>query len=147
MASRPQSLKRLLSNGHHFQQFATAISQQEQLLGIVRAALAAPLDRHCRWAGLKDDGELVVLVDGSAWLTRLRFSAPSLRARLNGDAGLAVRRITGRVVGPEHRPVNPRRPQAKLSKENANLVRQTAEHIQDSALRRALLRLSRHAGP
>ncbi|MGD9387804.1 MAG: DciA family protein [Gammaproteobacteria bacterium] len=64
----------------------------------VRALLPEGLGSHVTGAAFHEaDGEVVVLVDSSAWASRIRFHAPELVARLAPRYDGAVTRVRVKV--------------------------------------------------
>lgn len=124
--------------------------QQAQLLWKIQAhlrpILSKPLADHCQTAAFSN-GILTLHTDSSAWAARLRFmSADILKACQTDPALNAIKTIRVRVRppvydNPNNRPVSGK---ASLSPQTVQLLRNTAESIQDAGLRAALLRLSRY---
>lgn len=112
-----------------------------QLTGLVRQYLGAPLSEHT-WVGeLSRDG-LVLITDGSVWVTRLRYQQHEILKLVSQETGLPVRRLRLRIAPPRSKPKqNPRR--MRLSAENAKRLEASASTIRDPQLRRAMLSLSR----
>jgi hypothetical protein len=67
------------------------------LAATVAEHLPAELARHLRGAVLRGD-ELVLLTDGGAFATRLRFLEPALRQALHARHRVTVRRVSARVA-------------------------------------------------
>jgi hypothetical protein len=117
-------------------------AELQRLTEAVRALLPMPLDEHCRAASLHGDA-LVLVCDSPAWATRLRYQAPSLLDELQRRCGLRARTLRVRVSPEETPPIAPPRRRLRLSAASAELLEQTAQATEDTALRAALLRLAR----
>ena len=71
----------------------------DRVLAALRRALPADLATHLSAAHLRD-ATLIVVADGPAWATRLRFLEPELKAALDARTRRVVRRVTVRVGPP-----------------------------------------------
>ncbi len=138
------SMQSLLSNPklRHLVAHAQWLGQLTQAL---HQTLEDPqLAQHCVIADFKR-GRLVVMVDSAAWLTRLNFTLPELERRLQGHpllSGLCA--IVVQIQPSSAVPPTVVRPKPKLSLKNADLLRQTASHIRDEKLRKALEKLAQN---
>ena len=109
---------------------------------------------------------LVLAASSPSWSSRLRFQVPVILKALQQDYELPVQHIrilisqhlsgqhpsTNTGTDPDHsrtldKTSHPETKTSKilLSKENANLVRETAHSIENTELRDSLIRLSRHS--
>lgn len=120
---------------------------QAQWLGQLSHALHhtladSVLAEHCAVADFKR-GRLLIMTDSAAWLTRLNFKLPEVENQLRchtlfpGLSSIAVQ-----IQPPAFKPPQTIRAKPKLSQANADLLRQTASHIKDEKLRRALEKLA-----
>jgi hypothetical protein len=93
----PKQLKDLLSGGD-LSQLVERAREAGELDARVRALLPEGLGSHVTGAAFHEaDGEVVVLVDSSAWASRIRFHAPELVARLAPRYDGAVTRVRVKV--------------------------------------------------
>jgi hypothetical protein len=116
---------------------------QQQLLREVERLLPKPLDEHCL-AAVREQGRLVLFVDGPVWASRMRFLAPDIARRLRGKPPAPLLEVKIRVV-PARRAA-PRRDKptrARLSASTRTLLLESAQSIADPSLRSALKRLAR----
>ncbi len=107
----------------------------------IKAILPPPLCDHYILANI-DKNTVTLHTDNSAWAARLRFKTPDIlncvQALCDVDPPQTIRI---KVVPPVSQPAHPKR-KLNLSSKNAQLIRDTAQSITDSALRDALIRLS-----
>jgi hypothetical protein len=118
----------------------------ERAGALVGASLPAPLNRHCRVANLSH-GVLLLHVDATAWITRLRFHSPRLLDALRRHPELGiVREIQFRTAPVAERHVSPPDPRRReLPAAAAAHLRAAASTLSEPALRAALLRLAGRA--
>lgn len=123
------------------------IVRQAQRLLAINQVLKPYLPENCRphcQVAQATATELTIQVDGAAWLMQLRYLKPQLLAQLKQHPQCAYlidlqyrieparhieEKITQRVNG-------------KLSKENKELLQDTAETVSNPLLKRALMKLS-----
>ena len=140
MARSPKSVRHLLKDKPTLKILGLEISAQRALLQRVRRLLPADLAPHCL-AAREHDGRLILHTDSAAWATRLRFMAPQLQRRLEGELP-DVRGITVRLLlqqparAPRHRSVH-------KSAVAAAIIHESARDTKQPQLREALIRLSR----
>lgn len=120
--------------------------RMEALDEAFRKCLGPPLSRYCRVANLTP-GRLVLHACSPVWATRLRYVVPDVLdcLRKSGDISLQCRvqlRVSYFENGVSTSPV---RRSLRLSPRSAAVVRDAALSIENPELKRALLRLSRHA--
>jgi hypothetical protein len=115
----------------------------DRVLAALRRALPADLATHLSAAHLRD-ATLIVVADGPAWATRLRFLEPELKAALDARTRRIVRRVAVRVGPP---PIAPRAPGPKPSRPLSEAARAALEagalKVTDPKLAAALRRLAR----
>ncbi len=113
---------------------------EKVVLGLLPDNLAA----HCRVMNLKNE-TLILAAPSSAWAARLRFAGPELVKQVEHQFALKLRGIHVRVQPEsiEKQPVRQHRP--RLSMASATLLAQTAQAVNDPALREALYRLAAKA--
>ena len=139
----PRLLDDFLHTDPAIRQLLSRSAQQNSLLHYVQKLLPKPLGEHCLAAVHKEDS-LVLFADSSAWASRLRFVSRNLIRELQRRDQAGIERISVRIFIPDRARKPKPRSKTLLSKENAQLLQQTAESIGDPALSAALIRLSRH---
>ncbi|MCW8890833.1 MAG: DUF721 domain-containing protein [Sedimenticola sp.] len=142
MNQRPRLITDLFKGKQSFRDLLAKSREQAALLQHIRPLIPAPLNIHCT-AVVKKGPQLVIYVDSSTWASRLRFSAREITRQLKSQ-GLAIDRITVRVLIHSKPVATKRGPIRQLTPDNASIINQTAEGISDPQLRAALKRLSRH---
>jgi hypothetical protein len=116
--------------------------RQQRLKADIQALLPEPLKAHCT-AALQKESQLIIYTDSSAWASRFRYFSRELRQKLL-DSGLKIDKVTIRVTI-ESRPAKRKRERIRrLSPENASLISQVADGIEDPSLKAALRRLVHH---
>ncbi|OOZ37297.1 DciA family protein [Solemya velesiana gill symbiont] len=144
MAKKTRIISEFLRTDPKIRELLSKNRTQQQLLDKVRSLLPPPLDLHC--LGLvHEEQRLLIYTDSSAWASRLRFFSKDLNTQLR-QLGIGVEKITIRVMLGNNPKKTRRHTPRKLSRNNADLVRETAEAISDPDLSAALKRLSRHGG-
>jgi len=141
-----RKLDNLLISKKTFGYLQDQLALQELLLKQVREALPAPLAPHCSRAIPRGE-VLILLVESSAWASRLRYAGRELLRQLQRRR-LRFTRVQIRVTL-DPRPLPPRtagRRALPLSAQNAALLQNLAESVDDEGLKTALRRLSRHTG-
>lgn len=144
----PRSIAKIIEqvgiSGH-----SSLTAQVRQLAALeqqVRACLAADLAEHCQVVGIRDGG-LRLATDSPAWAARLRFQAPRLVQQLMRQGMTGLQSVQVRIIPPTKKPALSVR-KVHLATENALLLEQTAQAIDDPGLAQALSRLARHrTGP
>lgn len=141
---KPVAVSRLLSGSSvpRLLDHARVLADLEKRL---QSLLPEPLGTHCRVLNLRDH-TLTLAADSSAWAARLRYQTRILLQQLARSPSVTVRTIQVRILPtPRPEPEKPKR-NARLSSDNARLLRQTAESLADPALRSALLKVATRAG-
>lgn len=115
----------------------------DRVLAALRRALPADLAAHLVGAQQRD-AELLIVADGPAWATRLRFLEPELKAALDARTRRVVRRVVVRV-GPPPAPPRPAAPPPSrpLSPAARAALEAGAAQVSDPRLAAALRRLAR----
>jgi len=143
MSKHPRLITDFFRASKPFRELLEQSREQTLLLQLVRRLVPPPLDVHCV-AVIRKDRQLVIYVDSPAWASRIRFSARQLSQKL-AEAGESAQKITVRVIVGSRPKRPPRGPVRHLSGNNARLLAETAEQLDDSELGAALRRLARHA--
>lgn len=143
MAS-PPSFAGIVARFGHLKQLTARAARLGELENLVRGTLPATLRQHVHLAAIRD-GCLVLLADGPAWATQLRYRTPEILASLpaetefDGVRSIRVRTVRGGLATPA--PPRRERPgQAAIAALEAQ-----AGSTADPRLRAALLRLAAHA--
>jgi hypothetical protein len=110
------------------------------LTTLLRQYLGAPLSDHT-WVGAITSDTLVLVTDGSAWVTRLRYQQHEILKLVSHETGLPLRRLRMRITPTQAKSMQTPRRRA-LSADAARRLEASAADIQDPDLRRALLRLA-----
>lgn len=94
------SLQQLLDGGAsgRLQKIIQNAQKMEALTLRLRAALEPAMAEHVLAANVRDDGQLVVICDSSAWAARLRYESDRLMAAARAD-GARVERCRIKVSG------------------------------------------------
>jgi hypothetical protein len=115
----------------------------DRILAALRRALPADLAAHLGAAHLRD-ATLIVVADGPAWATRLRFLEPELKAALDARTRRVVRRVAVRVGPPVSAPRASAPPASRpLSAAARAALESGAAGVTDPKLAAALRRLAR----
>ncbi len=138
----PRALGDILTHSGSAAALVAQIREQSALLALVKRELEASVSAHLL-AALIRKKQLVLYTDSSAWASRLRFGSRALRDRLI-DRGVKIEKLTVRITLPSGNRGTNRHAARRLSLENSILIEKTAKTIDDSGLRQALERLSRH---
>jgi hypothetical protein len=134
-----RSIDDLIGSSPALRGLGAALAARDALLQRVRRALPDEIAPHCTGAAL--EGQVLrLLADSAAWATRLRYLGRELARALRAD-GIALSVVEVRVLPPDARRERTRRRGARPSGDAARCVEQTAEGVDDPALRAALLRL------
>ena len=130
-------LERLLSK-----QARARMQQIRSLQHSLDSLLPPALRPHCQAAGI-DGNELVLVVDGGAAATQLRYQQQQIIKQVNADLGLTLRRMRLRIAPP--RAPRPRTAPAprRLSSAAARALNEAARSMPDRALAEILERLAR----
>ncbi|MCW8907457.1 MAG: DUF721 domain-containing protein [Sedimenticola sp.] len=144
MSKHPRLIADFFRANQTFRDLLKKSAEQALLLQLVRRLVPPPLDTHCV-AAVKKGNQLLIYVDSPAWASRLRFTVRQLSAKL-AETGEGVQKITVRVVVTSRAERPARGPIRHLSGNNARLLTETAEQLDDAKLSEALRRLAKHAG-
>ena len=136
-------LRQLPAQPRALLQRADATAQLERR---IRQQLPETIAPHCRIAALERN-RLTLLVESSAWATRLRYLSAQLLTTLRRDPDLAgLVTIQIRIASPAPLPA-PQSAPPPISAESAHQLQTCAERIADPRLREPLLRLARRGQP
>ena len=132
-------LERISTSGHS--SIALRARQIAEIEHKIIGLLPENLASQCRVAGLAD-GRLKLVCDSPAWAARVRFQGARLVQQLTRNGSVTVRTVQVRVLPTAENRPEPLARRARMTAENARLLRQTAEAIADPNLARALARLA-----
>ena len=132
-------LQSLLEQAHYLQ----------ALTRVLREAIDPVLADHITIANIRDN-TAIVAADTPAWLSKIRYMAPTILTILKQQSSLAgLRKIQFKVQPPtdptasEHADVEQEKRRATLSSASSKVLEGAASGIHDPALANALRRLSR----
>lgn len=125
-------------------ELVTHARQLGHLSDIVQAILEPSLANHCQLAHF-DGSRMVLVADTPAWASRLRFSINTLLAQLKQYSNKfhALSEIEVQVKPQLPSIPEPATRERVLTAEAARCLNESAEVIEDTALKQALLRLSK----
>lgn len=137
--STPNSgLNTLLDRAKHLQKFTTILQD------ILNDGPNSELSEHVRFANLRDD-TAVIATDTPAWLTHLRYQAPTILNHLKQQPGLhGLRKIQFIIQPASQTPFLKPARRAKLSAYSAEILMSAASGTEDTELSEALRRLAHH---
>lgn len=142
MARKPRHISNILQHQEILATLCAGVSQQQELLRIVRDILPPAMAPHCTSAVLAG-ASLTLYADSPVWSSRLRFHAPRILGHLRKQfPGIANIRIRVAAVR-ERRTPRVRRPQIRRSNRAAAIVARASRDITNPALSRALKQLAR----
>lgn len=142
MSKRPHSITDFFRANQACRGLLATAREQAVLLQRIQGMIPHPLNSHCI-AAVQKETQLIIYVDSAAWASRLRFTTRQLSGQLK-SANLKIDRVIVRVMVRTKPVQKPRPPIRLLSAENANLINQTADGLDDPDLSAALKRLGRH---
>jgi len=137
LSAQNSGLHTLLEHAHQLREFTLALQK------ILQEILPNPeLSEHVRFANLRDD-TAVITTDTPAWLTQLRYQAPTILKRLKQQPGLqGLRKIQFKILPTSQAPILKPARRATLSTYSADVLKSAANDIEDTELSEALRRLS-----
>ena len=108
------------------------------------AFLGSTLNKHCRIANYANN-TLVLHADTPSWASKIRLNTPQILHYLQKECNLvSLKTIRIRVIpAPVQAAMLPDK-RWKLDKHTANLISQFALSVTDEALKRSLLKISKH---
>jgi hypothetical protein len=120
----------------------------QALTHVLREAIDPALSEHITVANIREN-TAIVAADTPAWLSKIRYMAPTILSILKQQSGLAdLRKIQFKIQPPTEPPasehVNYEQRRATLSSASSKVLESAASGIHDPELASALRRLSRH---
>lgn len=143
MAKVPVAVGRIFAGSGQLKQLTMRAARMARLEAALHGMLPAPLRDHVR-LGAIEQGCLVLVADGAAWATRLRYLTPQILAHLPPEPEMAdVRSVRVRLRGGELESAPPPTERARMSRAAARSIAAQAQSTSDTRLRAALERLAR----
>jgi len=131
----------------HLNGLLDQVHLRRRLTNVLRSTLPEPLASRCLVANVDND-TLVVGCHSSAWAAKLRYQLPGLLDRFKSLPELpSLKYIRVRVQPLREEQPPPVYRRLKMSSHSAALISTIADNTVDPALKAALHRLSRRAGP
>ena len=138
----PKPLKQILgSKTPGMQELLQQTHKLRQLNAQLAHLLPLPLSLHCTAAGISNQ-TLTLLVESSAWATRLRLQTPSI---LKGLHHFQIQSLTVKICPPQAAPQTTVRMRPKMSENTSSLLNNLANTTSDPKLKLALLRLAKNS--
>lgn len=134
-----KSTRQILNGPNHI--LHSLYAQSQELLSI-ESIVKTYVDQDFSIASLKNN-ELTLFVAKGTIATRVRYRQRNIIASLR-RAGIDINTLKIKVQ-PQFKARQPEQVQRTLTPENATHLAESAEHIEDAALRAALLRLSKRS--
>ncbi len=121
------------------------IQQLNSLQQLLSDALDVKLAKHCQVANL-ENGSLIVLTDSAIWATQLRFQTGDLLAKLRQHPLLYHLKNISCITRPARvMPIQPVAiPMRLLSLHTSELIKNAANTIQHSKLKKAMNKIAEH---
>jgi len=143
MSSKP--VAKILSNqGNALNPLLKRAQYLQQLTQALRDSLDAPLAVHVTVANLREQ-TAVITTDTPAWLTQLRYQAPTILSLLKTLPGLQkVQKVQFKIQPANLSSPTPPSRRATLSSNSAHFLESVASGTEDPELAEALYRLSQH---
>ncbi len=134
LSRRNSALNSLLEHAQYLQQLTQAL----------RDSLDERLAAHITVANLREQ-TIVITTDTPAWLTQLRYQAPTILGLLKTLPGLQkLQKVQFKIQPASFSSPTPPSRRANLSTSSAHLLESAASGTEDPELAEALYRLSRH---
>ncbi|MDH5183766.1 MAG: DUF721 domain-containing protein [Gammaproteobacteria bacterium] len=141
-----KQIYKLLTSSKQAKGLLQRVAHNKQLTSIMQASLPSPLASFCQ-TGTLTDNRLTIITSSPVWAAKLRYLLPALLKQLQThkpfsqvtEINIKISNITfySEVQPKQHR-------KASMSPHSADIIQQTANSVNDKALRESLLRLSLH---
>lgn len=137
---------KLLTSSKQAKGLLQRVAHNKQLTSILQANLPLPLASYCQ-SGELSNNRLTIITTSPVWAAKLRYLLPGLLKQLQTHKTFSQVteinvKISTHTTSTEDKP-KPRRV-VSMSPHSAEVLQQTANAIEDKALRESLLRLSLH---
>jgi len=130
-------LKPLLANARHVMKFDF----------LLKLYLDEPLKSNCQ-VSIFHGHKLVIFVEAPVWATQCRYQIPSLLKQLQQHPEMVKLKFIEIKI--QSKPLTPKKKPRKatpISAANSDMLKSTADSVDDECLKAALLKLSRHTSP
>ena len=140
----PAPFQQFLHSHQRLNQLLSQVQIQQTLLRQIQHLLPDTLAPHCHTATLHR-AQLILAADSPVWTNRLRYQAPTLLHQLRvTHPGIASIKVHSRPLPSQAVLFTPQsRLQRTGTADQANMVYNSAKHIQDPTLSGALQRLAK----
>jgi len=117
----------------------------EKLNAIILPLLPEISQSHITTASYnKDNQELILIADSPVWAARLRTQHRTIITKLQNELSFPVSSIKVKFQQPVKNKPEAKKHLPNLSDKSAELIRQTANSVEDEELKNALLRLAKN---
>jgi hypothetical protein len=143
MSYKPRRLASVCQQHPHLQQLNSRAQKLTQLDLILQAILPSQFVGRCSLVKLQQQ-QLTLLVESAALASLIRFQSAKICQHFSSQLAQPVNRLNV-IVRPNFAALQPRqklKAPAALSENNAQLIKQTAEAMDNLPLKNALTRLS-----
>ena len=117
------------------------LAKHQQILRIILSVSPTQLQPHIKDCVINNN-RLMVYVSSAAWASQLRFYSAQIQTAVNTQSKEKIEQIRIRVIAPDPFKIEKQSTKIFPSEENIAFIRNNADTISDSKLKRALLRLS-----
>lgn len=141
-----KQIYKLLTSSKQAKGLLQRVAHNKQLSSIMQACLPQPLANYCQ-AGELSDHRLTIITTSPVWAAKLRYLLPSLLMQLNKQKIFSqVTEINIKISNISIQTEARKKPRriVVMSPDSADVIEQTANTVNDKALRESLLRLSLH---
>lgn len=142
MSKRPTRINHVCLNNPAMLKIAQRAQLLERLNHSFQQCLPAQLSAHCKLANIKDS-TVVIHTDNASYSSLIRFQAPILCQTLSRELDLDINTIEVKVRPHYHPFVNQSSNSLSLPNDAADAMDQTAEGMEDGALKTALQKLAK----
>ncbi|MBL1278053.1 MAG: DUF721 domain-containing protein [Ectothiorhodospiraceae bacterium] len=136
LSAKNSDLSVILERAQHLQQLTKTLQIA------MRAGPNPEIADHISLANLRED-TAVVTTDSPAWLTPLRYLAPTILKQLKSQPGMqSLRKVQFKIQPHSQAAIPTQARRATLSADSAHILESAADYIEDGELSDALRRLS-----
>ncbi|MDH5484007.1 MAG: DUF721 domain-containing protein [Gammaproteobacteria bacterium] len=116
----------------------------EKLTRLIHAALPANCKSHTQVAGIREN-QLILVTDSPVWAAKLRLYTQNILQVMEEHGQLSINRIQIKQAQPKRIPEPVPVKTRHLQKASANMIKKTADGIDDPALQEALYKLANNS--
>jgi len=123
------------------------IAEKKQLIDRLNSAILPLLPANCRnhvTASNFSNNTLTLIADSPVWAARLRMQQKQIISTIKQQLNLPINSINFRFQQPETVKVREKKAAPSLSQQSSKIIEQTADSVDNEALKAALLRLAQH---